>query len=124
MDREETLGSVWLGLTVGCARCHNHKYDQFTQKEYYQLFAYFNNGDESSTNIPRSQQALADFTKAKKSHESKAEDLTAKITKRNTTLKKQLPMLEKTLRDEIANRKSAPVKFHSCLLYTSPSPRD
>ena len=65
MDREETLGSVWLGLTVGCARCHNHKYDQLTQKEYYQLFAYFNNGDESSTNIPRSQQALATSRKPK-----------------------------------------------------------
>ena len=83
MDREETLGSVWLGLTVGCARCHNHKYDQLTQKEYYQLFAYFNNGDESSTNIPRSQQALADFAKANESHKSKVKDLTTKITKRN-----------------------------------------
>ncbi|MCB1278422.1 DUF1549 domain-containing protein, partial [Prosthecobacter sp.] len=46
MDRTETLGTVWLGLTVGCARCHTHKYDQISQKEYYQLFAYFNNGDE------------------------------------------------------------------------------
>ena len=119
MDREETLGSVWLGLTVGCARCHNHKYDQFTQKEYYQLFAYFNNGDESSTNIPRSQQALADFAKAKKSHESKVEDLTAKITKRNATLNKQLPMLEKSLRNEIANRKREPVKFHSMELLSA-----
>jgi len=42
-DRTETLGTVWLGLTVGCARCHTHKYDQITHKEYYQLFAFFNN---------------------------------------------------------------------------------
>ncbi len=42
-DRIETLSAVWLGLTTGCARCHNHKYDPITQKEYYQLFAYFNN---------------------------------------------------------------------------------
>src|SRR5206468_1240761 len=34
---------VWLGLTLGCARCHDHKFDPFRQKEYYQLFAYFNN---------------------------------------------------------------------------------
>ena len=42
MDRVETTGTVFLGLTVGCARCHDHKYDPITQKEYYQLYAYFN----------------------------------------------------------------------------------
>ena len=42
-DRVETTSTVWLGTTVGCARCHDHKYDPITQKEYYQLFAYFNN---------------------------------------------------------------------------------
>ena len=45
-DRAETTSTVWLGLTVGCARCHDHKYDPITQKEYYQLFAYFNNVPE------------------------------------------------------------------------------
>jgi hypothetical protein len=43
VDRVETMSTVFLGLTMGCARCHNHKYDPFTQKEFYQLFAYFNN---------------------------------------------------------------------------------
>jgi hypothetical protein len=42
-DRAETTSTVWLGLTMGCARCHNHKYDPLTQKDYYQMFAYFNN---------------------------------------------------------------------------------
>lgn len=45
-DRVNTLGKVWLGLSLGCAECHNHKYDPISQKEYYQLFAYFNNLDE------------------------------------------------------------------------------
>ena len=45
-DRTETTSIVWLGLTVGCARCHDHKYDPIKQKEYYQLFAYFNNVPE------------------------------------------------------------------------------
>jgi hypothetical protein len=40
-DRTQTLGKVWLGLTLGCAECHSHKYDPITQKEFYQLFAYF-----------------------------------------------------------------------------------
>ncbi len=42
VDRVDTTGAVWLGLTVGCARCHEHKYDPLPQKEYYQLFAFFN----------------------------------------------------------------------------------
>ena len=42
-DQTETVSSVWLGLTVGCARCHDHKFDQSTQREYYQLFSLFNN---------------------------------------------------------------------------------
>jgi hypothetical protein len=42
VDRVDTTATVFLGLTMGCARCHSHKYDPFTHKEYYQLYAYFN----------------------------------------------------------------------------------
>ena len=41
-DRVETTGSVWLGLTVGCARCHDHKFDPITQVEYFGLYDFFN----------------------------------------------------------------------------------
>jgi hypothetical protein len=46
VDRVETTSTVWLGLTMGCVRCHEHKYDPIKQKEFYQLFAYFNNVPE------------------------------------------------------------------------------
>lgn len=42
VDRVDTFGTVFLGLTIGCARCHDHKYDPISQREYYELFAYFN----------------------------------------------------------------------------------
>ena len=41
-DRTQTTATVFLGLTLGCARCHDHKYDPLTQKDFYRLFAYFN----------------------------------------------------------------------------------
>jgi hypothetical protein len=43
MDRVSTFGTVFLGLTIGCAQCHDHKFDPIAQREYYQLFAFFNN---------------------------------------------------------------------------------
>ncbi|MCB1064777.1 MAG: DUF1553 domain-containing protein, partial [Verrucomicrobiae bacterium] len=47
IDRVETTATVWLGLTMGCSRCHDHKYDPLSQREFYQFFAYFNNIGES-----------------------------------------------------------------------------
>lgn len=63
-DRTETLGTVWLGLTVGCARCHTHKYDEITHAEYFQLFAFFNNGDEVTRQVPTTPEAWATYEKA------------------------------------------------------------
>ena len=50
-DRVATTGTVWLGLTIGCAQCHDHKFDPIEQAEYYRLFAFFNNQDEPTLEV-------------------------------------------------------------------------
>lgn len=51
VDRVNTFGTAFLGLTLDCCRCHDHKYDPLTQKDYYQLFAMFQNVDESGQSV-------------------------------------------------------------------------
>jgi len=51
-DRTDVTGTVFLGLSVGCAKCHDHKFDPVSQKEYYRLFAFFNNSDDWGNDRP------------------------------------------------------------------------
>lgn len=85
IDRTETTSTVWLGLTAGCARCHDHKYDPISQKEFYQLGAYFNNvpetgsGEERPVNHPPFIQApLPDQLKKQQELQSRLTALSAK----------------------------------------------
>jgi cytochrome c553 len=58
IDRVNTTGAVWLGTTLECAQCHNHKYDPFSQRDYYSLLAYYNNtekeADRTKATVPGS----------------------------------------------------------------------
>ena len=69
IDRVDAVGRTWLGLTIACAQCHNHKYDPISQKEYYQLFAFLNNDDELFIEVPTSEQ------------QKKREEILAKVQK-------------------------------------------
>ena len=52
IERVTMIGTTWLGLTVGCARCHDHKYDDISQQEYFQFYSLLNNADEVNIDAP------------------------------------------------------------------------
>jgi mono/diheme cytochrome c family protein len=56
VDRVNTTGTAWLGLTIGCCQCHDHKFDPLSQKEYYRFFAFFNSVDEPTLPLPTPEQ--------------------------------------------------------------------
>ncbi len=86
VDQVDTNGTVFLGLTTGCARCHDHKYDPIRQKDYYQLFAFFNNNDgpaldgNSARWAPITQVPTAEQSAALKAADAKVASLKQSIS--------------------------------------------
>jgi len=77
VDRNNTTGTAWLGLTVGCCQCHTHKYDPILHKEYYSLMAFLDNADEPDYEIPD-----AEREKKRAEIEAKIAKLTAELPTR------------------------------------------
>lgn len=92
-DRTETTGTIWLGLTMTCARCHTHKYDPILQKEYYGLLAFFNNLHESvmDGNVPNPDPAIQVPTSEE---QSRLEWLRKSIAQAKTNLEAVQPELD------------------------------
>ncbi len=98
LDRVNTTAAVWLGSTLGCTQCHNHKYDPFTQKEYYQMMAFFNhtkkakevNGEGFIYREPSLDLATPE-------QEQKRAGLKARIDELDAKLKTQTPSLDREL---------------------------
>ena len=72
VDRTNTSGKVWLGLTIECGQCHSHKYDPISQHEYYRLYAFFNSLSEPIIPVPNEadqRQYAADISQFKREHQ-------------------------------------------------------
>jgi mono/diheme cytochrome c family protein len=99
VDRVNTTASVWLGTTLACAQCHNHKYDPFSQKDYYRMMAFF-------TNTTYEVRALGDGTKFFETmmdvptpeQETKRKTLQAEIDRLNEKLRTPTPALARAQR--------------------------
>ncbi|HEV3204640.1 MAG TPA: PSD1 and planctomycete cytochrome C domain-containing protein, partial [Gemmataceae bacterium] len=85
VDRVNTTGKVFLGTTIGCAQCHDHKYDPFTQREYYQLFAFFNSDVEVDIPAPL-KSAKEVYAKKKAAYDLKLAELKKAIDDYRKTL--------------------------------------
>jgi mono/diheme cytochrome c family protein len=94
IDRIDTLGKAFLGLTLNCCQCHDHKFDPFTQKEYYQLFAFLNNDDEAFMEVPTAKQQ-----KKRAELVGQAQELEDKAMAQTTNLVERMAAWEKGLAD-------------------------
>jgi mono/diheme cytochrome c family protein len=96
IDRVDTMGQVWLGLTLGCCRCHDHKYDPITQKEFYQLYSFFNNNAESGKGAEKAGNHEPAIKAPRPFEVAKLKELDAAILAAETTVKEKeakLPQL-------------------------------
>jgi mono/diheme cytochrome c family protein len=109
-DRTETTGAIWLGLTVGCARCHSHKYEAISQREYYQLFSFFNNADEQTHVVPKSLSEIRSYEIAQAAHTAKLAPLRAALAAAQAELKPDLEIWEATLKARLNELAEHPVK--------------
>ena len=88
MDRTETVGAIWLGLTVGCARCHSHKYDELSHQEYYQLYAFFDNADEVNVDVAKTGNERRELSRDRIKRKRQVDALRSKVTQ----LEQQFPL--------------------------------
>jgi hypothetical protein len=118
-DRVKTTGAVFLGLTTGCAQCHDHKYDPISQREFYQLFAFFNSQDEPVLRVVPPEH-VGEYRRVTADFELEKLRLQAEIAKRSAETIELMASWEKELSDE--ERRKLPSNVQA-ILQVSPSQR-
>ena len=133
-DRVATTGAAFLGLTIGCARCHDHKYDPISQREFYQMFAFWNGIDEmdKEADLRKFNKPFLEIGDAeqiqKHDHWQVAVDaLENKVNKYAERLAEKAAADEnlKAIRKELSDlRKAKPKILRTMIMKERPSPRD
>ncbi len=115
-DRVGTTGATWLGLTVGCAQCHTHKYDPIQHREYYQMMAFLNNADEPDLDLPK-----PDSAAKHRANLEKAAKLLADLPNR-FPLESNVWQTPKTISADAASGEKAKLLDDGSALFTGQTP--
>jgi hypothetical protein len=108
VDRANTTASVWLGSTLGCAQCHNHKFDPFTQKDYYRFLAFFSHGKYTIAGPPTGKYAEEpELELPTPEQAARSKELRIEIGKLQQTLDTQTPQLDAAQKTWEAEMRSA-----------------
>lgn len=106
MDMTETMGTVWLGLTLNCCRCHDHKFDQLSREDYYRLFAFFNqtpiNGGGGD---PQTKPVLAVPTRQQQQQVNRLRETLRDLEQRLDQRRQQLAKVRSTWEQQILAQK-------------------
>jgi mono/diheme cytochrome c family protein len=133
-DRVQTTGAVFFGLTVGCARCHDHKYDPLTQREFYEMFAFLNNVDEidkeadrKDFNRPFLDLATPEQRARRDAHKAQIKALEEEIASYEKSLAEAAAKEDPGLKERMANlrnlRSRAPETTSTLIMRELPTPR-
>lgn len=114
VDRVNTTSAVWLGSTLGCAQCHNHKFDPFMQKDYYRFLAFFSNSQYKIVGKPSAQYALEpELELPTPEQATKSKQIRSKIAELQTKLDTQTPELDAAQSKWEAEMKAAGTRWHA-----------
>ena len=112
MDRVNTFSTVFLGLTIACAQCHDHKFDPISQREYYQLYAFFNSTveDGHGKGTPGGVLEIPGEIESTENLQKELEEARADLERYLDTKGSEVTKWEKSLGDEARSKLKAPVK--------------
>jgi hypothetical protein len=108
-DRVDTFGKTFLGITVECARCHDHKYDPISHKDYYSLYSFFNNNNENGQ-VPYNGEASPTITLPSPEADAKLKFIHANLIQEKNTRIKKAAYFEQKFQSWLANAAQDPAK--------------